>query len=220
MKKNELLQFLADKIVEIKKDTPILVGINGIDAAGKTTLANELANYLTSLKHDVIRSSTDNFLNQKKVRYKKGKDSPEGCYHDTFNYDLMCKVLLEPLASGKLNYKVMAFDYLTDKEVDFPAEQATNDSILIMDGIFLFRPKLAEYWDLRVFLDVDFQHAAQRAKERKTDKKLIGSKDKIIDRYNKRYIPAQKLYFKEVNPKEKAHVVIDYNNFNDAQIMG
>jgi hypothetical protein len=34
-------------------------------------------------------------------------------------------------------------------------------------------------------------------------------------RYHQRYIPGQRLYFKEANPQERADIVIEYNDLEN-----
>ncbi|HGY54803.1 MAG TPA: hypothetical protein ENK44_03790 [Caldithrix abyssi] len=95
------------------------------------------------------------------------------------------------------------FDYRTDSEVVLPAQTATNNSILIMEGIFLFRPELVNYWDIKIFVDVDFKITVKRAVKRTTEREYIGAEQDILDKYEKRYIPGQQLYFEQAHPKEK-----------------
>ena len=219
MTRNELLQFLAERILRIQKNCPVLIGIDGVDASGKTTLADELAKYLKNSNRNIIKASIDGFHNPKKKRYTKGNNSPEGYYYNSFNYEAIAKVLLNPLSTGNFEYKTAVFDYRTDSEVFLPTQKAINDSILIMEGIFLFRPELIKYWDLKIFLDVDFKITVQRAIKRAAERKPINSEQEIIDKYNDRYIPGQKLYFKEVNPKYKSDIVIDNSEFEKPKII-
>lgn len=134
----ELLQFLAKKILAIQKDSPILVGIDGIDTSGKTTLSNALANFLTNINRSVIRASIDGFHNPKIIRYKKGKDSPEGYYFDSFNIKALREDLLVPLISGKLTYKPAVFDFRTNSEVIVEKRQAEKNRSLSWRVFFYF----------------------------------------------------------------------------------
>ena len=219
MTKNELLQFLANKIIKIKKDSPILIGVNGVSASGKTTFTKELVNFLKNIKRHIIFASIDNFHNPQKIRYRKGRNSPIGYYQDSFNYSAIIENLLQPLSSANLQYKTAYFDHLIDSEVRRPKENAQKDSILIMEGVFLFRSELIQYWDLKIFLDVNFEISLERALNRKKDQQYLGSTKEIIDKYHKRYIPGEKLYLQEVRPKEKADIVINNNDFNNPQIL-
>jgi uridine kinase len=58
----------------------VLVGIDGPDAAGKTTLADRLA---AALDGPVHRVGIDDHLRSAPERYARGDLSPEGCYRDT-----------------------------------------------------------------------------------------------------------------------------------------
>jgi len=218
MKRKELLKHLVAIILEKQKDSPILVGIDGVDASGKTTLAEELVNELKGSGRPIIRASIDGFHNPKSIRYTKGENSPEGYYFDSFNHKAIAEMLLDPLSSGKLQYKTAVFDYRTDSKVVLPDQTAKNNSILIMEGIFLFRPELVNYWDIKLFVDVDFKITVKRAVNRAAERKYIGAEQEILDKYEKRYIPGQQLYFEQAQPKEKADIVIDNSDFENPVI--
>jgi len=219
MHRKNLIQKLATKILSINKPNPIKVAIDGIDASGKTYLANELTKYLQNSKRQIINSSIDGFHNPKKIRYKKGRSSPNGYYKDSFNYQSVIKNLLLPLsAKGNLRYCVATFDYQINQEIKTSLKIAKQNAILIMDGVFLLRPELINYWDLKIFLNVDFKTTLLRAIQREKDQKTLGNKQDIINWYKIRYIPGQKLYFAESNPQKKANIIIDNNNFNYPKI--
>ena len=83
--------------------------MDGPDAAGKTTLAAELAGRLAG-KRDVIRASIDGFHRPRAQRYRRGDLSPEGAYHDTFDYGAVRAVLLDPLGpGGSRRYRTAVF---------------------------------------------------------------------------------------------------------------
>lgn len=72
-----VLKYLADQIVLRKLDQrPLSVGINGVDASGKTELTRNLAAHLefASIFH------IDDFHNPETRRYQTGAQSPEGYY--------------------------------------------------------------------------------------------------------------------------------------------
>src|SRR6185295_6981968 len=97
MSRLQFLQELAHRIDRIKRSHPIRVAIDGVDAAGKTTLAEELVPLIESHGRPVIRASIDAFHNPALIRYQRGTDSPEGYYHDSFNYRALVELLLVPL---------------------------------------------------------------------------------------------------------------------------
>ncbi|QQS58955.1 hypothetical protein IPN35_05210 [Candidatus Peregrinibacteria bacterium] len=209
MTREYLLQFLKKKILTARSDTPFFVGIDGVDGSGKSIFADELAEHLRNKHQKVVRASLDGFHNPEHVRYQKGKDSPEGYYADSFNYREVSEVLLKPLRSGVGEYRTSTFDYRTNSKTNSPIQQSTPDTILVMDGVFLFRPELLKYWDMRIFLDVDFEETLRRVLQRSTEQEYIGAEQKILERYRNRYIPGQKLYLKNVNVRGIADVLID-----------
>ena len=211
---DNIFKHLSEVILGYQKNMPILCGIDGVDAAGKTTFADRLAYRLKESNRQIIRASIDGFHNPAIIRYRKGRNSPEGYYQDSFNYHLLIEKLLKPLSSGDLKYKEVVFDYRIDGEANVPIKKADKDAILIMDGIFLYRPELLNYWDIKVFLDVSFDVTVQRAIKRAKSQKTPDSEQDIIDIYNCRYIPGQKLYFQEANPQEKADILINNNDYN------
>jgi len=217
MKQQELIKYLAGIILNTKRHHPVRVGIDGVDASGKTTLADSLADYLKSQNRNIIRASIDGFHNPKIIRYQKGRNSPEGYYKDSFDNQAIINNLLVPLGdNGKLQYKKAIFDFKTNSEVVLPVETANKDSILIMDGVFLFRPELTDYWDLKIFIEADFKITVSRATKR--DGYYLGSEQKILDKYKQRYVPGQQLYFEESQPQEKADIIIENSDFENPVI--
>lgn len=208
MLRSALIENLADAITLIKCEHPLRVAVDGIDAAGKTTLADELIGPLEKRGQDVIRASVDGFHNPRKIRYQQGKDSPAGYFMDSFDYDAIQEKLLKPLGpNGSLEYQTRVFDYRTDMRVDSPKLQALDHSILIFDGVFLLRPELLRYWDFKIFVDVDFSIAVERAVRR--DQSQLATPEDIREQYWKRYIPGQKLYLAGGQPKEHADIVMN-----------
>ena len=200
MTRHQVIHELARQIISTKGDVPLCVGIDGIDAAGKTSLANELAEEITKLGHPILRASIDSFHNPKHIRHQRGSLSPEGYYYDSFNYALLTTHLLQPLEpQGNRRIRLSAFDIKTEQATSADELIAANDHILIFEGVFLFRPELINYWDVKIFVDIDFQTSLDRALER--DLYLFGSKEEIEKRYNERYIPGQKIYLETENPK-------------------
>ncbi len=56
--------------------------VDGPPAAGKTTLADELALLLRTRGREVIRASAESFHLPRAQRYRRGEFSPEANYHD------------------------------------------------------------------------------------------------------------------------------------------
>ena len=218
MIKKDLQIRLANTIADLQRPYPIRVGIDGIDAAGKTTLAAELALMLKQQDRSIIQASLDDFHNPKRVRSCRGVLSPQGYYYDSFNYGALIDKLLSPLGpSGDGIYQTALFDYRLDSPVDPSVCQAAADAILLFDGVFLQRPVLERHWDFVIYVDISFDECLARAINRDTP--FLGPAEAVERRYRRRYIPGQQLYLEACQPKERADVVIDNNNPADPMLV-
>lgn len=205
---------LTQEILKIKRSKPLIIAIDGIDGSGKTHFAQNLQKHLKAQKQNIILIHIDDFHNAKKIRYQKGPDSPKGFYRDSYNYTELKKVLLDPFKYNTKNtFKTKILDVDTDQTINQTELKIPHDCILIVEGIFLHRKELSNYWDYSIFLDINFDTALSRNISRSKDINRIGTKNKIIKRYKARYIPGQQIYFKEENPQQKANIVIDNNDY-------
>jgi uridine kinase len=183
------------------------VAVDGPDAAGKTTLADDLAACLRPHR-PVIRLSADQFHHPAAVRRRRGTLSPEGYYRDAFDHAAMAGSVLRPLGpGGDGRYLPGAFDHRTDRPTGATRVPAPPAAILLFDGVFLLRPELRDLWDVSVYLHVAPEVTLARARVR--DLSLFGSVDVIEERYRLRYLPGQALYRTEAAPAAAATVVLD-----------
>lgn len=209
--REEILRGLASRIAAIRPPHPVRVAIDGIDAAGKTTLADELAPAIERHGRPVIRASIDGFHNPRDARYRRGSLSPEGYFHDSFNYPALIEALLQPLGpGGSLEFRRRAFDFRTDAPVAAPSESAPADAVLLLDGVFLLRRELRDYFDFSIFVRVDVAESLRRGQAR--DAGLFGGADEARRRYEERYIPGQQAYLATEAPERWASVILDNND--------
>jgi uridine kinase len=208
LERPEMLERLAALIAGIERPHPLRVALDGVDAAGKTTLADVLVQALTERGRSVIRASVDGFHRPRAARYRRGAESPEGYYYDSFDYPALREALLLPLGpGGNRRYRTRVFDVRDDTPLDEPVQLAPLDALLLFDGVFLLRPELDDMWDLRIFVAADFVVTLRRAVRR--DRALFGGARAVRERYWRRYIPGQRLYFAAVAPRERADVVVE-----------
>jgi uridine kinase len=151
------------------------IAVDGPDAAGKTTLAQELA---AALAHDglaVVRVSIDDFLRPREERYRLGDESPTGYYEDSFDHDRFREAVMDARET------------------------------VIADGVFLQRPEIVDLWDFCIFVDAEEKEILRRAANR--DRPRLGGG--VVDRYRRRYLPAQRAYAERLRPAERADAVVD-----------
>jgi uridine kinase len=206
--RSRCLETLARLVLAVGRPHPVRVAIDGPDAAGKTTLADELAPLIERSGRPVIRASVDGFHRPRAQRIARGPDSPEGYFGDSFDYPALRVALLNPLGpGGSREFRRRVFDFRTDEPVTAQTEHAAADAVLLFDGVFLLRRELIDAWDFSVFLSAPFTETQRRAAAR--DAALFGGEEATLRRYAARYVPGQRLYLAEANPERLASVVVD-----------
>ncbi|MDQ3475579.1 MAG: uridine kinase [Actinomycetota bacterium] len=180
------------------------MAVDGVDGAGKTTFADSIAKILRERHSEVIRVSVDDFHHVRAIRYRCGRDSPEGFWLDSFNYSRLHADVLDPLGpGGTRRFRRAAHDLTSDAELHPPEEQAVPGAVLVLDGLFLHRDGLAQLWDLSVWLDVPVEVSVGRRAARD------GSHPDPEHPSLARYVRAQTHYLASCHPADRAHVVID-----------
>ena len=212
--RDDVLRVVASRIPELGAGRCPRVAIDGPDGAGKTVFADALADTLRAHGRTVVRVSVDGFHQPRSVRYRRGRDSPEGFWLDSYDYSRFRADVLDPLGpGGSRRYRSAAHDVGTDAALHPEPRLAEPGSVLVVDGIFLNRAELADVWDLSVFLDVPFGVTALRMAERD------GIAPDVDDPRTRRYVEGQRLYFAAADPRSRADVVLDNVDFRAPQIV-
>ena len=207
--RSQLLTHLAENIQTAVTARPALIAIDGVDAAGKTTLSADLAAVLEGRGEAVVCVSVDGFHNPAATRYARIDEDPAVSYYeDSFDYDALRRHVLEPLRGPSPRLITPAlFDHTRDASVT-AAPVPVENAIVLVDGIFMGRHELAGAWDYWIYLRVDAEVARARGVAR--DQVLYG--EATEERYRSRFEGGQALYHDAVDPIANADVVIDNTN--------
>lgn len=199
---------LARWIATVERPHPIRVAIDGRTAAGKTTLADELVAPIEACGRPVIRIRIDDFHRPRAARRQR-QELPawQRYFLDTFNHPAIHAALLPLGLSGDRRYRRAWFDLHQDIPIDEPWRIAPSDAVVLIDGIFLFRPELDDLWDVRLFVLIDADDTLRRGSER--DRAWLGSVEEAAARYRSVYVPGENYYIETFRPHERADVVID-----------
>ena len=212
----DVLRHVAERLSRLPETRVCRVAVDGVDGAGKTVFADQLAAALAPFGRPIIRASVDGFHNPREVRHKRGRGSPEGFYFDSYDYPALRRHLLDPLGpGGSRAYRAAVFDHVTDGPVTGDARMAAPNAILIIDGIFLHRPELRACWDFSLFLSVPFSISIPRGARRSPG---LVSPDPAAES-NRRYVEGQRLYLEQEQPETRADIVIDNSELAAPQIV-
>lgn len=198
-----LSERLAAAVDELPSDRRVLVAIDGPDAAGKTTIASAMAEHV---RRPVITASIDGWHNPRHLRMRRGELSPEGYVLDSFDLDALMSECLTPFRSGAGTIRTANFDHRVDGDARAECEAAPH-AALLFEGVFLQRPELLSFWDLRIYVHVPESVTLTRALVR--DLEQFGSEAEVRRRYGLRYLPGQALYREMSSPIDSADIVID-----------
>lgn len=210
---------LSDVLAAVSSRLPrrsgsVRVGIDGVDGSGKTTFADSLADHLRAAGRAVVRIREDDFLNPRAVRYRLGRDSPEGYLADSYDLDRLRSDVLDPFGpGGGGRYRERSLDLAADAALDPPWLQAPSDAVLVVDGMFLHRDELVGTWDVSVLLDVPFEETCRRMALRD------GSHPDPEHPTMRRYVEGQRLYLARCRPAERATFVIDNTDVAEPRIV-
>lgn len=213
--RRRLLERVADAVPAPGPGRPVRVGMDGVDGAGKSTFAAELAQVLAERGHPVVHASVDSFHHPRERRYRRGRTSPEGYWLDSYDYDRLVSDLLAAFAPGAdRRYRKEIHDVRQELPVEAPQHEAADGSVLVVDGIFLHRDELVEYWDFSVFLDVDVTVTTARTAVRD------GTSPDPQHPANARYVVGQRIYLAACDPPSRADLVIDNNDLARPVVTG
>jgi uridine kinase len=187
---------------------PMRVGVDGITAAGKSTLAAELTAAVQDLGCQARHLSTDDFHHPRARRHRLGRDSARGYYGDAYDLAAVAALVLRPLGpGGDRRIRSRFHDISSDALLDVEPELVSTGTVIIIDGTFLQRRELDGLWDEMIFVRTDQQVARERAVQR--DAALFGGAETAERMYAVRYHPACDLYLAEADPITRAGIVID-----------
>ncbi|WP_043236764.1 uridine kinase [Streptomyces violaceusniger] len=215
VERSMLVEEIAKRILALGQGR-LLVGIDGFTAAGKTSFGHELAGWISAAGRPVLRATLDDFKKPWRDRHLYDRESGEGYYRNAYDYEAVKRLLLDPCrSSGATACALCSIDPLTQRDHSSEVTPLGADAVLIVDGVFAFRPEINEYWDFRVWLQVDAELSVQRGAER--DQDWAGTEAESIHR--NKYLVAERIYLQEVDPLPMMDVVIDNSVFARPQVV-
>ena len=169
---------LIDLLAELRTVWPgnrTLVAVDGVDGAGKTTIARELVDLADEnsgcagaagkrTDRPVAAISIDGFHHPREIRYAHGT-GPDTFYRHSYDYEAFVESVVEPFRRGDAIVPAV-WDVDEDGPLAPEPRSLPKDCILLVEGIFLHRPELVGLWDASVWVDVPFEVSVPRGNER------------------------------------------------------
>ena len=168
-----------------KKHKRFIVAIDGRCGSGKTTVAGVLGKRL-----DAVVFHMDDFYLQKHQRTEERYNEPGG----NVDRERFLEEVLKPLYEGaeEILYRPIncgTFD-VSEGKIIRPGR------IAIVEGSYSLHPELRDYYDYKVFLDIDCKTQFERIEKRNTPEQVIA--------FRERWIPLEEKYFDELEIRRYA----------------
>jgi len=194
-----LLQHIAQQ--RRNRSVPFYVAIDGHSGSGKSTLAKRLQTTI-GIGHVTIVEGDSFYTGGSGNTWDKR--SPAQNANAAVDWRQLAEVLQALKCSGSASWK--SFDWHSERwEHDIPPQQTQRCSaqvrnIVIVDGVYSARPELAEYYDLRVLVDLPPAISRQRAKTRDAAS--------FCPVWSRRWGAAETHYFGHCMPTEQFDLVL------------
>lgn len=185
------------------KNRPLLIGIDGLGGAGKTSFIKELSRELKNFNCEIGMFHLDDHIVEKNKRYRTGYEEWYEYYYLQWDIEGLITNLLEPL--HKQNHVILPFynksaDLISTRQVD-----VLKDSIVLIEGIFLQRKEWRYYFDYVVFLNCPFEVRRDRVLHRDS---YLGDYQARLKKYTERYWLGEQHYMETVQPLTATDLII------------
>jgi len=202
---DEVVRKILERRANIPETRSLLVGVSGIDGCGKGYVAAQLQAHLAL--HSVIPTilNVDGWLNLPQKRFDQSALA-ENFYENAIRLDQFFTQLIVPLRNGRSVYLVADFVEETAKDYCKRTCDYQDVSVVLVEGIFLFKPQYRKYFDLAIWIDCSFPTALARAIDRAQEGL---SPANTIAAYDTIYFPAQRIHLAQDKPRENADLIFE-----------
>jgi uridine kinase len=205
---DRIISKILARRADASRKRAVLVGISGIDASGKGFITQKLTERLRNCGLNVAAISADDWLNLPEVCLNQNNYA-EHFYEHAIRFDEMFEQLILPLTENReidltancadakaTRYRKQRYDF---RETD----------VVLLEGIFLFKPAHRHHFDLTVWIECSFERALERAIARGQEGL---SPAETIKAFEIIYFPAQRIHLARDKPREAADFVFTNEN--------
>ena len=206
---DEVVRKVLERRAKIPESRSLLVGVSGIDGCGKGYLARQLQAHLAL--HGVIPAilNVDGWLNLPEKRFDD-KAPATNFYENAIRLEQFFSQLVLPLRDRRSIHLVADFVEETASQYRKHSYDYDDVSVVLVEGIFLFKPQYRKYFDLAIWIDCSFPTALARAIDRAQEGL---SPANTIAVYDTIYFPAQRIHLTQDKPRESADLIFENDRY-------
>lgn len=168
-----------------------IIGIDGMAAAGKTTLAAEIAETF----HGQVVHMDDFFL-PAELRTEERLGEPGGNVHyERFSAEA---------ASGLRRRALFEYGVFDCSRMTITGKRVIDGGgPVIVEGAYSLRPEFRDLYDLKIFMKIN--------ERLQTERVIVRGGEEKAEMFRERWIPLETAYFDALGAEEAADVVVEIN---------
>jgi uridine kinase len=174
-----------------RKQSTLLVGIDGCGGSGKSTLAKELQQAYDNV---TIVHMDDFFLPSNQRVDAPPKQKPVGA---DFDWKRLLNQVLEPVSQDKEG-RYQRYDWEMDSLAEWHI--VPIGGIVIVEGVYSLRRELSDKYDIAIWVDCPREIRLSRGLER--------DGEQARDMWENNWMVSEDIYVKEHKPHERADFVV------------
>jgi uridine kinase len=205
---DEVVRKILERRANIPDTRSLLVGVSGIDGCGKGYVTTQLRAHLALRGVIPAILNVDGWLNLPQKRFDQSAPAVN-FYENAIRLDQFFNQLVLPLRDRRSVHLVADFVEETASAYRKHTYDYRDVSVILVEGIFLFKPRYRKYFDLAIWIDCSFPTALERAIDRAQEGL---SPANTIAAYDTIYFPAQRIHLAQDKPRENADLIFE-NDF-------
>ena len=210
---DEIIRTILERRRSVPDTRSLLVGISGIDGSGKGYLAAQLQAYLALHSVTAAILNVDGWLNLREKRLDRSAPA-ENFYENAIRFDDFFAQLVVPLKDRRSVYLVADFTDETASRYRKHTYEFKDVSVVLAEGIFLFKPQYRKHFDLTIWIECSFATALVRAIARAQEGL---SPANTIAAYETFYFPAQRIHLAQDKPRENADLIFENDHLESGR---
>ncbi len=201
----EVVLKILERRASISGSRSLLVGVSGIDGCGKGYVTTQLQAHLALRGVIPAILNVDGWLNLPQKRFDQSAPAVN-FYENAIRLDQFFSQLVLPLRDRRSVHLVADLVEETASDYRKHTYDYRDVSVILVEGIFLFKPEYRKYFDLAVWIDCSFPTALARAIDRAQEGL---SPANTIAAYETIYFPAQRIHLAQDKPRENADLIFE-----------
>lgn len=185
-----ILSFVREAFRQKGHSSTVVLAIDGPCGSGKSTLAQELQRCAGA----TVVPLDDFFLPPEKRTKERLERPGENVDHERF-----LKEVLLPIRRKEREISYAPYDCRRNEMG--PLKRIRASGLLVVEGSYALRPDFRPFYDVMVFLDISKEEQRKR---------LLAREGRRFEMFENRWIPLEERYFRAMNPREHATIVLKY----------